>query len=68
MILDMWSIYTKYFDQTTKANKKYDRIYTCTSKLKQKLYISNKEKKQIVYFLQQQTVKIKCYKKMIDIL
>lgn len=49
MILDMWSIYTKYLDQANKANKKCNEICTCILGLDQELYISNKEREQVVF-------------------
>ena len=64
----MWNIYIKYLNKANKANKKCDEIHICTLGLEQKLYINNEEKEQAVYFLQEQTVKVKCYKKMIDAL
>ena len=68
MILNMRSIYTKYLNKINKADKKHNKIRTRTSKLEQECYISNKENEQVISLLQQQTVKIKCYKKMIDVL
>ena len=64
MILDMQSIYTEYLNKTNKADKERDEIYTRALRLEQEFYISNK----VVSSLQQQTVKVKCYKKMIDAL
>ena len=68
MILDMQSIYSEYLDQVNKADKERDKIYTCALGLEQELYISNKEREQAVSLFQQQTVKVKYYEKMIDIL
>lgn len=68
MILNMYSIYIEYLNQANKANKKSKKIYICALKLVQKLHISNKKREQAVSFLEQQTVKVKCYKKMIDAL
>ena len=68
MILDMWSIYTEYLNKANEADKKRDEICTHALGLKQKLYISNEEREQAVSLLQQQTVKVKRYKKMIDAL
>ena len=44
IILNMWSIYTKYLGHTNKANKKYNKIHTCILRLKQELYISNNKR------------------------
>ena len=68
MILDIQSIYTKYLNKANKANKKRDEICTCVLTLEEELYISNEEKEQAVSLLQQQVVKIKRYKKMMDAL
>ena len=68
MILDMRSIYIKYFNKTNKADKKRDEIRTRMLGLEQKFYSSNEERKQAVFLLQQQIVKVKRYKKMIDTL
>ena len=51
MILDMRSIYTKYLNKANEANKKRDEIRTRVLELEQELHISNKEKKQAVFFL-----------------
>ncbi len=68
MILDMQSIYTKYLDQANKADKENNEIYTCALGLEQELYISNEEREQAVSLLQQQTVKVKRYERIIDAL
>ncbi len=68
MILDMQSIYTKYLDQANKADKVCNEIHTRALRLEQELHISNEEKEQAVSLLQQQTVKVKRYKRMIDAL
>ncbi len=68
MILDMQSIYTKYLDKANKADKKRDEIYTRALGLEQELHISNKEREIAVFILQQQTVNIKRYEKMINAL
>lgn len=68
MILDIRSIYTKYLDYIIKTEKDCDKIQICTLKLKQKLHISNEKKEQKVFFLQQETLKVKRYKKMIDVI
>ena len=68
IIFNMWNIYIKYLGQANKLNKKYNEIHIWTLKLEQKLYISNYEKKQIISLLQQQIIKVKHYKKIIDIL
>ena len=64
----MQSIYIKYLNKVNKPNKKRNEIRTCALGLEQELYISNKERKQAVSLLQQQTVKVKRYEKMIDAL
>ena len=51
MILDIWSIYTKYLNKANKADKERNEIRTCTLELEQELYISNEERKQAVSFL-----------------
>ena len=66
MILDMQSIYTKYLDQANKADKKHNEIYTRILRLEQELHIRNEEREQAVSFLQQQTIKVKRYERMID--
>ena len=68
MILDMQSIYTKYLDQANEADKERDEIHTRALGLEQELHISNEEREQAVSLLQQQTVKVKRYEKMIDVL
>ena len=68
MILDIRSIYTKYLNKANKENKKRDKIRTCALELEPEIHISNKKKEQAVSLLQQQTVKVKRYKKMIDVL
>lgn len=45
MILDMWSMYSEYLDQTNKVDKKRDKIHIYAFKLKREFYISNEEKK-----------------------
>lgn len=65
MILEMRSIYTKYLDQTNKANKERNEKHTCALGLEQELHISNKKREHAIFLLQQQTVK---YEKMIYIL
>lgn len=44
IILDMRSIYTEYFDQTNKADKKSNEIRTRALGLEQELHISNNER------------------------
>lgn len=44
MILDIWSIYTKYLDQVNKADKKRIGIHTCVLELDQELYINNEKR------------------------
>ena len=66
MILYMRNIYSEYLNKANKANKIYDEICICTLVLKQELYISNKEREQVVFLLQQQIRKVKCYEKLID--
>ena len=68
IILDIRSIYTKYLDQANEANKERDEIYTRVLRLEQELHISNEKREQVVSFLQQQTVKVKRYERMIDTL
>ena len=68
MILDMRSIYTEYLNEANKADKKRDEIRTRALGLEQELHISNEEREQAVSLLQQQTVKVKRYEKMIDAL
>lgn len=68
MILDTWSIYIKYFNQVNKADKELNKIRTHALTSEQELKTSNEEKKQAVTILEQQTVKIKPYEKMIDVL
>ena len=36
MILEMRNIYTKYWNKVNKANKKRDKIRTCTFEIKEK--------------------------------
>lgn len=64
----MRRIYTEYLDQINKTHQDLDEIYTCVLEPEKELYISNKKKEQIVFLFQQQTLKIKCYKKISDIL
>ena len=64
----MRSIYTKYLNKANEADKKRDEIRTRALKLELKLYISNEKREQAVFLLQQQTVKVKHYMKMIDVL
>ena len=64
----MPNIYIEYLNKANKADKKRNKIYICVLKLEQKLHISNKKREQAVFFLQQQTVKVKRYKKMINAL
>ena len=68
MILDMRSIYTEYLNEANEADKKRDEIRTRALGLEQELHISNEEREQAVSLLQQQTVKVKRYEKMIDAL
>ncbi len=68
MILDMQSIYTKYLDQVNKADKERDEIYTHALGLEYELHISNEKREQAVSLLQLQSVKVKRYEKMIDVL
>ena len=68
MILDMRSIYTKYLNKANEADKKRDEIRIRALELEQELYISNEKREQAVSLLQQQTVKVERYKKMIDAL
>lgn len=65
MILDMQSSYIEYLAQVNKTNKKHNKICTYILRLEQEFYISNKKRKQAVSFLQQQTIKVKHYEKMI---
>ena len=51
MILDMRSIYTKYLNKANKIDKKRNKIHTCVLKLEQEVYISDKERKQVVFLL-----------------
>ena len=55
-------------NKVNKADKKRDEIRTRALGLEQELHISNEEREQAVSLLQQQTVKVKRYKKMIDAL
>lgn len=66
MILDIWSIHTEYLDKTNEKDEKCNKIFIYVLRLDQGLYISNEEKKQVVSFPQQQTIKVKYYEKMID--
>ncbi len=69
MILDMQSIYTKYsLDQANKVDKEGNKIHIRVLGLEQELYISNEEREQAVSLLQKQNVKVKRYKRMIDVL
>lgn len=68
MILGMWSIYTKYLDKINKADKERNEICTCALGLEKKLHITNEKREQGVTLFQQQTVKLKYYKRMIDVL
>ncbi len=68
MILDMRKTYMEYLDQANKADNQGDKIRTRDLGLEQELYISNEEREQAVSLLQQQTVKVKRYKRMIDAL
>ena len=68
MILDIQSIYTKYLNKANKANKKCDEIRTRKLGVEQELHIGNEEREQAVSFFQQQILKVKRYKKMIDAL
>ncbi len=68
MILDMRKTYMEYLDQANKADNQRDKIRMRALGLEQELYISNEEKKQAVSLLQQQTVKVKYYERMIDAL
>lgn len=68
MILDMYDTYTKYLDQANKVNKKCNKICICIYRLKQELSISNEKKEKIIAFLEQQTIKVKHYKRMINVL
>lgn len=45
IILDMWNIYTKYFNQANKADKEFEKISSRALILEQELRTSNKEKK-----------------------
>ncbi len=68
MILDMQNIYTKYLDQANKVDKEYNEICIYMLELEQELLISNKKREYIASFLEQQTVKVKYYEKMINAL
>ena len=68
MILDIQSIYIEYLDQVNKADKKRDKIHIRVLRLEQELHISNEKREQAIFLLQQQTLKVKRYEKMIDIL
>ena len=68
MILGMQSNYTKYLNKANKANKKRDEICICTLGLDKKVYIIYEKREQAVSVLQQQTVKVKRYVKIIDVL
>ena len=68
MILDMRSIYTEYLHEANEADKERDEIRTRALGLEQELHISNEEREQAVFLLQQQIVKVKRYEKMIDAL
>lgn len=68
MILNMQKIYTQYLNKANKADKERNEIYTYVLGLKQELHISNEEIKQAVFFLQQQTIKVKYDERMIDTL
>ncbi len=52
MILDMQSIYTKYFDQVNEADKERNEIHTCALRLEQELHMSNKERELAVSLLE----------------
>ena len=64
----MQSIYIKYFNKFNEADKKRDKICICILRLEQEFYIIIKKKEQVVFFLSQQIVKVKRYKKMINAL
>ena len=64
----MRSIYTEYLHEANEADKERDEIRTRALGLEQELHISNEEREQAVSLLQQQTVKVKRYEKMIDAL
>lgn len=51
MIFDMQKIYTQYFDQANKVDNQCNKIWMHILGLEQDLYISNKEKEQMVIFL-----------------
>ena len=55
-------------NEANKANQKRDRLCTYELKLEQELYISYKEGEKAVSLLQQQTEKVKRYKKIINAL
>lgn len=54
--------------QANKANNKRDKIHTCILGLEYKLYISNNKREQTVSLFPKQTVNVKYYEKIIDIL
>ena len=54
--------------EANEADKERDEIRTRALGLEQELHISNEKREQAVSLLQQQTVKVKRYKKMIDAL
>lgn len=53
IILDIKSIYTKYFNLANKANKQYNKIYTLVLGLEKDFYISNDKREQSVIFFQE---------------
>ncbi len=66
MILDMRKTYMEYIDQANVADNQRDEIRRRALGLEQELHISNEEIEQAVSLLQQQTVKVKRYERMID--
>lgn len=68
MILDMWSIHANSLDKAKKAIKQCNKIHTYALRLEKKLHITNKKKELAVSLFQQQTMKIKHDKRMIDAL
>lgn len=68
MILNMYTIYTKYLNEANHINKQYNQISIITLTLQQELQISNNEMTKAITLLEVQIVKLNYYKKIIDIL
>lgn len=57
-ILDRYTIYTKYLNQTNNVNKQYNQIKTIALDLKQKLVMSNNKKTKAITLLKTQIAKL----------